>query len=152
MALPTKRASMLDLGVLGDVRAHIFSGQKETMQTGDQIPGTFPERHELRGYSPLFEDDLRVKLEDGARCVRFEYCISFLFWTLRRQSPVYLTHSWQERYLWGLWYSLLALLLGPWGVPWGLLCTPWAIWVNTSGGADCSQEIFPDLKSPRAGP
>ena len=42
----------------------------------------------------------------------------------------------------GLGYSFLALLLGPWGVPWGLLWTPWAVWVNTTGGADCTCEVL----------
>ncbi len=65
--------------------------------------------------------------------------------TVRRQSGVYLTHSWQQRYLWGLWYSLLALLLGPWGVPWGVLWTPWAVWVNTTGGADCTEAVLAEL-------
>ena len=75
-------------------------------------------------------------MEVGARLVRFEFCLSFLFVTIRRQSPLYLTESWQDRYLRGLGYSVLALLLGPWGVPWGLIWTPWAIWVNLTGGVD----------------
>jgi hypothetical protein len=62
---------------------------------------------------------------------------------------VYLTHSWQQRYMWGLWYSILALLLGPWGVPWGLLWTPWALWVNLAGGADCTGEVLAWLDSLR---
>ena len=78
----------------------------------------------------------------GARLVRFEFCISLLLFTLRRQSPVYLTESWQERYLRGLGYSLLALILGPWGVPWGPIWTPWAVWVNLTGGVDETDTIL----------
>ena len=72
----------------------------------------------------------------GARLVRFEWCASALFFTLRRQSAVYITESRLQRYLHGLWFSLAALLLGPWGVPWGLVWTPWAVWVNLTGGID----------------
>ena len=72
----------------------------------------------------------------GARLVRFEYCFSLIVFTIRRQSPIYLTESWQGRYLRGLGYSLLAIVLGPWGVPWGLIYTPWAMWVNLTGGVD----------------
>jgi hypothetical protein len=104
----------------------------------------------FRGSRPLFEEELRTRLATGARCVRFEYCFSLVFVTVRRQSPVYLTYSWQQRYLWGLWYSLLALLLGPWGVPWGLLWAPWAVWVNTTGGVDCTHEIITWLDSSRS--
>src|SRR3954471_17505583 len=105
-------------------------------QTGDQKPESFSELLRLRGVRPLFAEELRTRLAAGARCVRFEFCFSLLLVTVRRQWPVFLTGSWQERYLRGLWYSLLAVLLGPWGVPWGLLWTPWAVWVNTTGGAD----------------
>ena len=38
--------------------------------------------------------------------------VSFGFATVRRQSAVYLTESWQKRYLRGLGYSLRAVLLG----------------------------------------
>ena len=120
------------------------------MQTTDQTPRTGPELLELRGTRPLFDEELRARIAGGARCVRFEFCFSVLFFTVRRQSSVYLTTSWQQRYLWGLRYSFLALLLGPWGVPWGLLWTPWAIWVNTTGGSDCTAEVLGELDTPRA--
>lgn len=77
----------------------------------------------------------------GARYVRFEMWFSFVVITVRRQSPVYLTHSWRQRFVLGCRYSVLSLLLGPWGVPWGLLGTIWALWVNTTGGSDCTAEV-----------
>ena len=119
-------------------------------QTEDQKSGSSELLH-FRGSRPLFEEELRTRLAAGARCVRFEFCFSLLVVTVRRQSPVYLTASWQQRYLRGLWYSLLAVLLGPWGIPWGLLWTPWAVWVNTTGGADCTHEVLAWLDSTRAG-
>jgi hypothetical protein len=72
----------------------------------------------------------------GAKRVRFEVCISGVVFTLRRQSAVYLTFSRRERFRLGFWYSLAALCLGPWAVPWGLIWTPRAVWVNLTGGID----------------
>ena len=118
-------------------------------QTVDQNFQTTSELLHFRGSRPLFGEELFRLVAGGARCVRFEFCFSLLFVTVRRQSPVYLTNSWQERYLRGLAYSFLALLLGPWGVPWGLLWTPWAIWVNTTGGADCTREVLAWVESGR---
>src|SRR6188472_3627656 len=111
-------------------------------QTLDQNRGSASELLTLRGTRPLFEEELRTRIAAGARCVRFEFCFSLLFVTVRRQSPVYLTSSWEQRYLRGLGYTMLALLLGPWGIPWGLLWTPWAVWVNATGGADCTEEVL----------
>jgi hypothetical protein len=90
---------------------------------------------------PFDPAELRVRLADGWRCVRFESVVSFGFATLRRQSAVYLTESWQKRYLRGLGYSLRSVLLGPWGVPWGLVWTPHAVWVNLTGGVDVTDNV-----------
>jgi hypothetical protein len=114
----------------------------KTEQNVDQNIQGATELLRFKGSRPLFGEELRKRVASGARCVRFEFCFSLLFVTLRRQSPIYLTHSWQERYLRGLWFSLLSLLLGPWGVPWGFLWTPWAMWVNTTGGVDCTGEVL----------
>ena len=111
------------------------------MQTAHQTPlpsGLLP----LAGPRPLFPEEVRARVASGARLVRFEWCVSVLIFTLRRQSAVYLTESWQERYLRGLRYSLAALLLGPWGVPWGLVWTPWALWVNLTGGVDETDAVL----------
>jgi hypothetical protein len=96
----------------------------------------------LGGSRSLFPDEIRTRVAAGARLVRFEFCISLLLFTLRRQSPVYITESWQERYLRGLGYSLIAVLLGPWGIPWGLIWTPWAVWVNLTGGVDETDAVL----------
>jgi hypothetical protein len=104
----------------------------------------------LSGTRPLFPCEIRTRIEAGARLVRFEFCISLLIVTIRRQSPLYLTDSWQNRYLRGLGYSILAMLLGPWGVPWGLLWTPWSIWVNITGGVDETEETLAWLDAQEA--
>jgi hypothetical protein len=111
------------------------------VQTPDQTPRD-SELVALGGSRPLFPDEIRTRVAAGARLVRFEFCISLLLFTVRRQSPVYITESWQERYLRGLGYSLIALLLGPWGVPWGLIWTPWAVWVNLTGGVDETDAVL----------
>jgi hypothetical protein len=115
-----------------------------TEQTTDQFsPGS--DLIALGGSRPLFPDEVRVRVAAGARLVRFEYCFSLIVFTIRRQSPIYLTESWQGRYLRGLGYSLLAIVLGPWGVPWGLIYTPWAMWVNLTGGVDETDAMLSQL-------
>lgn len=116
-----------------------------TEQTTDQSL-TDSDLIALGGSRPLFPDELRTRVASGARLVRFEFCFSLLLFTIRRQSPLYLTESWQSRYLRGLGYSLIAILLGPWGVPWGLIYTPWAIWVNLTGGVDETDVLLAQLE------
>lgn len=99
----------------------------------------------LASGSPRLPEEIRTRVGAGSRLVRFEFCFSFLFVTVRRQSSLFLTESWQERYLRGLAYSLVAVLLGPWGVPWGPIWTGWAIWVNLTGGVDETEEVMKEL-------
>jgi hypothetical protein len=111
------------------------------VQTTDQSPPA-TDLLALGGTRPLFPEEVRARVAAGARLVRFEFCFSLLVFTVRRQSPVHFTESWQQRYLRGLGYSLAALLLGPWGVPWGLVWTPWAVWVNLTGGVDETEAVL----------
>lgn len=113
-------------------------------QNSGQIPDPIPPLLPLLPH-PVDRDELRVHLEDGARCVRYETCVSVGVATLRRESPVYLTHSWQERYIRGVRYFLISLLCGPWGIPWGPILTARAAWTNLTGGADVTDEIARDL-------
>jgi hypothetical protein len=96
----------------------------------------------LAGSRLDFPEEIRTRVMAGARLVRFEYCFSILLVTIRRQSPVFLTETWQSRYLRGLVYSLSSLLLGLWGIPWGPIWTAWSIWVNMTGGVDETEELM----------
>ena len=94
------------------------------------------------GEQGFFVAELRARVAAGARVVRFEMCFSLLICTIRRQSAPFITESWQARYLRGAAYSLASLLFGPWGIPWGLIWTPWTFWVNLSGGVDVTEETL----------
>ncbi|MDB5306873.1 MAG: hypothetical protein JWO38_1075 [Gemmataceae bacterium] len=115
------------------------------MQTPDQpFPGV--NRSPPLAGTLVASSDVRARIQEGWRCVRFEHCLSFLFVTVRRQSGVYLTENWRERYLRGMGYSVLSLLLGPWGVPWGLVWTVRAVWTNLTGGVDVTDDILAQLE------
>ena len=101
---------------------------------------------QLEVLSPV---EIRDLVSRGYRFVRFERCTSFLFATIRHESPVYFTENWQDRYLHGLGYSLLSLLLGPWGVPWGAFLTAQSIWTNLTGGIDVTEEVLASNDRPR---
>ena len=46
----------------------------------------------------------------------------------------------------GLPFTLLSLLLGWWGIPWGPIYTIQSLWVNLKGGRDVTQEIMPSMR------
>jgi hypothetical protein len=76
----------------------------------------------------------------GERLVFYEYCISLIFITLRRPSRVVRLPPGSTGLLRGLPYTIISLLLGWWGLPWGLLYTPLTLWTNLTGGREISSQ------------
>jgi hypothetical protein len=90
--------------------------------------------------------DLEARLRQGGRLVIYEYCISFLAVTLRKPSAVILVGPNGRGFVRGLPYTLLSLLLGWWGLPWGLVYTPLAVITNVTGGRNVTAEVWAFLQ------
>ncbi len=71
---------------------------------------------------------------DTSRRIRFEYCVSFLFFTIRFQSDEMELRAGQSLFLASLPFNLITFFLGWWGVPWGLMITPVVLLRNLTGG------------------
>jgi len=95
----------------------------------------------VRGLGPLSRDSLDRRLAAGCRFVVYEYCISLLLVTLWRRTGVYCRRAGVAGVLPGLPYTLISLLLGWWGVPWGFIYTSLTIITNLSGGRDVTDEV-----------
>jgi hypothetical protein len=91
--------------------------------------------------NPPAAKEIAQWLESGGRLVVYDFCISFILITFRRTSaPVYL-RSGDRGIVRGLPYSLLSLLFGWWGLPWGVIYTPLTIVTNLRGGFDVSARL-----------
>jgi hypothetical protein len=101
------------------------------------------------GIDSLTPAEVAAELRRGGRFVFFEYCISLLFVTLRRPSAVVLLHQGERGLARGLPYTALSLLLGWWGLPWGLIYTPLAVFTNFRGGRDVTAEVQAFLQGGR---
>src|SRR4051794_40885204 len=75
------------------------------------------------------------------RWVVFEYCISLVAVTLRRTSRPHCLRPGQWAWVRGLPYVGISLLLGWWGLPWGMIYTPVTIFTNLSGGCDITAQV-----------
>ena len=96
-----------------------------------------------RNPAQMSTTQLAAAAAQGCRLVTYEYCISLIIVTWRRQSRVYLLAPDQL----GLWeaapYLLLTMFLGWWGLPWGLIYTPLALLTHLAGGRDASAYFRP---------
>jgi hypothetical protein len=97
------------------------------------------------GAENLSDAEIQGELQRGARLVVFEYCISIVVMTFKRSTDVHLIRPGQSAVMKGLPWTLLSLLLGWWGFPWGVIYTPAALMRNLSGGRDVTDLVLAQI-------
>jgi hypothetical protein len=97
---------------------------------------------EIKGIEGLTVGDVQDHIRRGGKFVVFSYCMSFLVVTLRRSSDVMFIKAGDSAFVASLPYTLLSLVIGWWGFPWGLIYTPMAVITNLSGGKDVTGIIM----------
>ena len=99
----------------------------------------------VRGAENLTLDAIRFEVERGGRFVVFQYCISIVVMSFKRPSPVYFIREGESAFAKGIPYTLLSLVCGWWGIPWGPIWTIGAVIANSRGGRDITQEVVKAL-------
>ncbi len=95
---------------------------------------SLPLFNEIDGLAGLSNEEIDWELRNGAKFVVYHYCVSIIVWSFFRTSQVHFIRS-NESAVWkGMKYTLLSLLLGWWGVPFGPIFTIIAIVINLFGG------------------
>jgi len=90
----------------------------------------------------LTVEQINMELSNGARFVVFQYCISIVVMTFKRGSAVYFIRSDESTAKHSVGFTLLTLVLGWWGIPWGPIYTIGSLYTNISGGKDVTQEVL----------
>lgn len=94
--------------------------------------------------SQLSPEELEYILADGGRFVIYTYTISLLIISFRRSSELFLLRRGELPIKHGWPYLLISLILGWWGIPWGLIYTPQSIYYAFAG-KDVTQEVLESI-------
>ena len=86
-------------------------------------------------------EELQDELSRGARFVVFKYCFSLIVVTVSRESKIHFVRSDQSVFFRGLKYTMLTLLTGWWGFPWGPIFTAYCVFRNLFGGVDVTRLV-----------
>jgi len=103
----------------------------------------------IEGMSP---DRLQFEIQRGAKLVYFQYCVSIVLMTFRRSSDIYFIAAGESSVKKGLPWTLLSLVAGWWGIPWGPIFTVQALVTNFKGGKDVTAELAARLTPAAAVP
>lgn len=102
-------------------------------------------RIEIRGAETLTDEQFSAAIANGGRFVVYSYSISLVFVTFRQSSAVHLVRA-DETGIWnGIPYTLLSLVAGWWGFPFGPIFTVMSIYRNSVGGLDVTDEVLGSL-------
>lgn len=95
----------------------------------------------IAGMEGMTQQQVQFELQRGAKVVRYTYCISMLIITFKRSSIHFIKPE-DSRISKGMPWTLLSLVAGWWGIPWGPIWTVQALITNLRGGKDITAEIF----------
>ena len=90
-------------------------------------------------------EHLRLAVSRGARFVVYEYCISLVVISFSRYSKPIFVPSGENAVAAGWKYTALTLLLGWWGIPFGIIFSIKALWTNLRGGKDVTDAVIGEL-------
>lgn len=104
----------------------------------------------IRGIERLSQSELDFELQRGAKFVVFQYCVSVVVLTFKRSSDIYFVRSGENAIGKGLSFTLISLVAGWWGIPWGPIYTVQSLYYNFQGGRDVTQPVRTSLSAPAA--
>lgn len=101
---------------------------------------------QINNIEGLTMSKLQDELERGGKFVVYQYCVSAIFMTYRRPSGIYFVRGNESAIGKGLHYSLISLLAGWWGFPWGPVSTIGTLVNNFGGGTDVTSGVMQALR------
>jgi len=106
----------------------------------------------IRGIEGMKNGELDFEIQRGGKFVLFQYCISIIVLTFRRPSDIYFLRQGESGVTKGLPFTLLSLVAGWWGIPWGPIYTIQSVYNNSRGGKDVTQAVVNSLRVQAASP
>jgi hypothetical protein len=95
----------------------------------------------IQGIEGMSADRLQFEIQRGGKFVFYQYAISVLVMSFRRSSDVYFIPAGESAITKGLPWSLISLVAGWWGIPWGPIFTIQSLVTNFKGGKDVTAEL-----------
>lgn len=93
------------------------------------------------GTEGMTVSEVNMELQKGAKFVVYQYCVSIVVLTFKRGSDIHFIRA-DESAVSKSWpYTLLSLVGGWWGIPWGPIYTIRALTTNLRGGKDVTPQV-----------
>ena len=94
--------------------------------------------------------EIDSEIERGGKFVMYSYAMSFIVITLKRPSEIYFIKSNESALGRGMKYTVITLVLGWWGFPWGPIYSLMSLATNLSGGKDLTKPVCVEIAKAEA--
>jgi hypothetical protein len=101
----------------------------------------------IRPTAGMTASEVEFEINRGARFVVYQWAVSVLIMSFRRNSPVVYLKPGENAALKSLPWTILSLFVGWWGIPWGFIYTPQVIYKNLQGGADVTPYVLQAVRA-----
>jgi uncharacterized RDD family membrane protein YckC len=95
----------------------------------------------------LSVDDINKEVSKGTKIVVFQYCFSIIIMSFKRESNSYFIKAGESTLKYSIGFTLITLIFGWWGIPWGPIYSVKALYSNITGGKDITQNVLLSMNS-----
>ena len=101
---------------------------------------------QIKGLEGLSGEEIQSALDRGGKFVIFEYTISVILMTFKNPSDIYFIRPGEGTTGKSIGFTILTLVLGWWGFPWGPIYTIAALVTNLGGGKDVTADVLNSMR------
>jgi hypothetical protein len=102
---------------------------------------------QIKNIEGLTNEEINNELRNGAKFVIFQYSISIIVMSFKRNSAIYFIRAGQSTTKHSIGYTILTCVMGWWGIPWGPIYSIGSIATNVGGGKDVTQVVLKSVNS-----
>ena len=95
----------------------------------------------IAGIDGMSPEQIVFEVNRGGKFVVYQFSISALIVSFMLRTNPCLIRADENRVFRGLPWTLLSLVLGWWGIPWGPIYTVRSMWANFHGGEDVTTTV-----------
>lgn len=97
---------------------------------------------QIKNIEGLTASDINRELERGGKFVIYQYCVSIVVMTFKRPSNIYFLRAGEGGFSKSIVFTLISLVFGWWGIPWGPVYTIGSLVNNLGGGKNVTNEVI----------
>jgi hypothetical protein len=102
----------------------------------------------IEGIQGMTPDQLNMELQRGGKFVVFQYAISVIVMSFKRPSSIYFIRAGESAVGKSIPFTLLTIVGGWWGIPFGPIYSFQALATNIRGGKDLTKEVVAAITKP----